>query len=276
MIEEIKVHEHGRVVLMDIMGSDHDIADAARISYGKGTKSVSDDRGLIRYLMRHWHTTPFEMVELKFALKMPIFIARQHLRHRTASVNEYSGRYSVMSDDFYLPPLDKIKPQSLTNKQGRDGTFTAAEAESVQHAMSSTFEKAHREYRHMIDPDVDATRELARIVLPVANYTEMYWKIDLHNFFHYIRLRMDGHAQEEIRDYATAMYNMVKARLPIACEAFEDYRFNAVTLSAGEVRAVDDLISGIFRDDAAYYGMGAREWREFNDKWGAAIARKRK
>ena len=274
MIEEVKVHEHGHVVLLDVMGSDHDIADAARISYGKGTKSVSDDRGLIRYLMRHWHTTPFEMIELKFGLKMPIFVARQHLRHRTASVNEYSGRYSVMSDEFYTPDIEKIQPQSKTNKQGRGGEFSEAEKNTIRNGMLYAYEKAHNEYRYMID--TDATRELARIVLPVANYTEMYWKIDLHNFFHYIRLRMDDHAQEEIRDYATAMYNMVKTRLPIACEAFEDYRFNSVTLSAGEVRAVDDLISNIFRNDAEYYGMGAREWREFNEKWGAAIARNKK
>lgn len=274
MIEKMQIHEHGHVALIDIMGDDHAIADAARISYGAGTKSVSDDRNLIRYLVRHKHTSPLEMVELKFGLKMPIFVARQHVRHRMASINEYSGRYSVMSDEFYTPQRDLIQKQSQANKQGRDGEFDSKDKDAITWMLESSYEKAYQEYSHMIAKDV--SRELARLVLPVANYTEMYWKIDLHNFFHYIRLRMDPHAQQEIQDYARAMYEMVKARLPIACEAFEDYILNSVTLSASELRAVEDLTINTFRDDADYYGMGAREWREFKQKWAKSILQIRK
>ena len=274
MIEKMQIHEHGHVALIDIMGDDHAIADAARISYGAGTKSVSDDRNLIRYLVRHKHTSPLEMVELKFGLKMPIFVARQHVRHRMASINEYSGRYSVMSDEFYTPQRDLIQKQSQANKQGRDGEFDGRDKDAITWMLESSYEKAYQEYSHMIAKDV--SRELARLVLPVANYTEMYWKIDLHNFFHYIRLRMDPHAQQEIQDYARAMYEMVKARLPIACEAFEDYILNSVTLSASELRAVEDLTINTFRDDADYYGMGAREWREFKQKWAKSILQIRK
>lgn len=269
MDNKVKVHEHGHVILLDVMGDDHAIADAARISYGAGTKSVNDDRNLIRYLIRHRHTSPVEMVELKFALKMPIFVARQHVRHRTASINEYSGRYSIMSDEFYMPDPALVKKQSTTNRQGRAGDFSNSEVETVLWSMDSVYEKAKKEYQYLID--TDTSRELARLVLPVANYTEMYWKIDLHNFFHYTRLRMDPHAQQEIQDYARAMYELVKARLPIACEAFEDYMLNSRNLSAAETRAIRDAITHTFVDDAAHYGMGAREWREFKDVWGSAL-----
>jgi thymidylate synthase (FAD) len=251
------------------MGDDHAIADAARISYGTGTKSISDDRGLIRYLVRHKHTSPLEMVELKFGLKMPIFVARQHIRHRTASVNEYSGRYSVMSDEFYTPQDQLIQKQSQSNRQGRAGEFDENDKLSVKWMLESSYEKAHQEYSHMIEKDV--SRELARLVLPVANYTEMYWKIDLHNFFHYIRLRMDSHAQQEIQDFARTMYDLVKARLPIACEAFEDYILNSVTLSSAEIKAITDLTLRSFRDNAEYYGMSVREWKEFNERWALSI-----
>lgn len=273
MIEKVKVHEYGHVALIDVMGSDHDIADAARISYGAGTRSVSDDRNLIRYLVRHKHTSPLEMVELKFGLKMPIFVARQHIRHRTASVNEYSGRYSEMSDEFYLPKLENIKYQSTSNKQGREGAVDEHTAKSISWVMDSCYEKSYQEYSHMILGGV--SRELARLVLPVANYTEMYWKIDLHNFFHYIKLRMDKHAQQEIQDFACAMYNLVKARLPIACEAFEDYILNSVTLSNAEQRAINDAIMHCFIDDPKHYGMGDREWREFKQTWGNALFRQK-
>lgn len=269
MENKVTVHKHGHVILLDVMGDDHAIADAARISYGAGTKSVSDDRNLIRYLIRHRHTSPIEMVELKFALKMPVFVARQHVRHRTASINEYSGRYSVMSDEFYLPDAAQIKKQSTTNKQGRAGDFSISEVDTILHGMQRAYDTTKQEYDYMIK--CDTSRELARLVLPVANYTEMYWKIDLHNFFHYVKLRMDSHAQQEIQDYARAMYDLVKARLPIACEAFEDYMFNGKHLSAMEACAIRDAITHTFVDDAAHYGMGAREWREFKAVWGTVL-----
>ena len=203
-IVEKKVHEHGFVRLVDIMGSDGDIADAARVSYGKGTRAVSDNRNLIRYLVRHKHTSPLEMASVKFHLKLPIFVMRQLVRHRTAKLNEYSGRYSVMSDDCYVPEPEYIQPQSMSNKQGRAGELSDGWKRKYKTIISDITTKAIIAYELLLGNKTiehgGLTRELARTVLPVSNYTECYWKIDLHNFFHFCKLRMDSHAQQEIQD----------------------------------------------------------------------------
>ena len=216
-----QINEHGFVRVVDTMGDDAAIVQAARVSYGDGTKTVNEDRGLIRYLMRHRHTTPFEMCEIKFHLKMPIFVARQWFRHRTASINEYSGRYSEMKDEFYLPPLKRIAGQSDTNKQGSGDALAEGHALEIQESMQEEQEIVRKNYEHYLDEGV--ARELARVNLPLSQYTECYWKIDLHNLFHFLSLRMDSHAQSEIRDFAIAMADAVKIWCPMAWEAFEDY-----------------------------------------------------
>ena len=205
----------GFVRLVDYMGGDESIVQAARVSYGKGTKSVNEDRGLIRYLMRHLHTTPFEMVELKFHVKLPIFVARQWIRHRTANVNEYSGRYSVMKDEFYVPEHEAIHFQSLKNKQGRRKEDVPVELRhKVLEILSGSQAQLYSEYQGMLEDDI--ARELARINLPLSLYTEWYWKIDLHNLFHFLRLRIDPHAQYEIRVYGEAMAEITQKVAPIA------------------------------------------------------------
>jgi thymidylate synthase (FAD) len=291
-IKEQKLHEHGFVRLIDVMGSDGDIADAARVSYGKGTRTASDNRNLIRYLVRHKHTSPLEMVEVKFHLKLPIFIMRQLVRHRTASLNEYSGRYSIMTDDCYEPSDEYLKPQSQTNKQGRDGELPDVWKESYRQKIRGAINKALVAYKFLIGNETTShgglTRELARTVLPVSNYTECYWKIDLHNFFHFCRLRMDDHAQQEIQDYARCMYEMVKPEVPIATEAFEDYSLNSMSLSRMELSALKYILktfpemqasSGFTQNITSYmktafkttdnvpFDMGKREWKEFLDKF---------
>lgn len=240
---EIKVHDHGMVALVDVMPrlcpvgktADYAIVQAARVSYGEGTKQVNEDRGLIRYLARHRHTTPFEMVEFKFHHCMPIFIARQWIRHRTANVNEYSARYSIVKDRFYRPTPDYIRKQSLVNRQGRDEPLDQATAEEFL-AYLDRCEALYEEYQKMTEKGV--AREIARIGLPVNVYTEWYWKIDLHNLFHFLSLRMDSHAQQEIRDYATAMYELIKPIVPVAAEAFMDYNLNAMHLTRLEIEAL--------------------------------------
>jgi thymidylate synthase (FAD) len=287
-IKEQCIHEYGFVRLIDIMGSDEDIADAARVSYGKGTRTASDNRNLIRYLVRHKHTSPLEMVEVKFHLKLPIFIMRQLVRHRTASLNEYSGRYSIMSDDFYEPSDDYIQPQSQTNKQGRGGELSDAWKQSYKQRIHEITTKAKYAYKFLIGTESMShgglTRELARTVLPVSNYTECYWKIDLHNFFHFCRLRMDDHAQQEIQDYAKVMYEMVKPEVPIATEAFEDYIYNSSTLSRMEMNVLKYVFdnfplmqhsSGYCQNIISYmdeiskekdFGLSKREWVELKEK----------
>ena len=204
-----KIHNHGFVGLIDVMGSDSDIADAARVSYGSGTKTISDDRNLVRYLVRHKHTSPLEMAEVKFHLKLPIFVMRQLVRHRTANLNEYSGRYSEMSNEFYMPEPEYLAPQSTTNKQGRDGELTTNDKMSIRGFLYDAFTSAYEGYKCLLGKESNEpilitglSRELARIVMPVANYTECYWKCDLHNFFHLCKLRIDKHAQKEIVDFA--------------------------------------------------------------------------
>ncbi len=207
--KEFRVLNHGFVRLVDYMGGDESIVQAARVSYGKGTKSVSEDRTLIRYLMRHQHTTPFEMVEFKFHVKLPIFVARQWIRHRTANVNEYSGRYSIMPEEFYVPEETAIKYQSQSNKQGRDNEEVPPEIRKrVLEILLKEQKSAFDGYQEMLDYNI--ARELARINLPLSLYTQWYWKIDLHNLFHFLKLRMDKNAQFEIRVYAEKMAEIVK------------------------------------------------------------------
>jgi thymidylate synthase (FAD) len=240
---EVKVHDHGLVALLDVMPrfapvgktADFAIVQAARVSYGEGTKQVSEDRGLIRYLARHRHTTPFEMVEFKFHHVMPIFVARQWIRHRTANVNEYSARYSVVKDRFYRPSLESIRQQSATNRQGGDQPADVATAEDFLRYLDAT-EAHYADYERMLEKGI--ARELARIGLPLSVYTEWYWKIDLHNLFHFLSLRMDPHAQREIRDYANAMFALIQPLVPVAAEAFLDYRLNAISLSRLEIEAL--------------------------------------
>jgi len=241
---EIDVHDHGLVALCDVMPrlvpagktADFAIVQAARVSYGEGTKQVSEDRGLIRYLMRHRHTTPFEMVELKFHCVMPIFVARQWIRHRTANVNEYSARYSVVKDRFFRPPADAVRQQSAANRQGGDEAVDDVRVASDFLAYLDRAEALYAGYEAALAGGV--SREMARIGLPLSTYTEWYWKIDLHNLFHFLSLRMDPHAQQEIRDYANAMFALIEPLAPVACEAFLDHRLHAVTLSRLEVEAV--------------------------------------
>lgn len=240
---EIKVHDHGLVALTDVMPrlvpegktADFAIVQAARVSYGQGTKQVSEDRGLIRYLARHRHSTPFEMVEFKFHHAMPIFVARQWIRHRTANVNEYSARYSVVKDRFYRPTIDNVRQQSLTNRQGGDDRIDAGTAQEFLDYLD-TAERQYAEYERLIEKGV--SRELARIALPVSVYTEWYWKIDLHNLLRFLSLRMDAHAQQEIRDYATAMFELIRPIVPIAAEAFLDYDLGGVHLTRLEIEAM--------------------------------------
>ncbi len=215
--------------------ADFAIVQAARVSYGEGTKQINEDRGLIRYLARHRHSTPFEMVEFKFHHVMPIFIARQWIRHRTANVNEYSARYSVVRDRFYRPDLENVRKQSLANRQGGDEPIEAATAQEFLDYLAKV-ESSYADYQSLMDKGV--ARELARIGLPVNVYTEWYWKIDLHNLFHFLSLRMDEHAQQEIRDYATAMYRLIEPIVPIAAEAFMDYNLGGMHLTRLEIEAI--------------------------------------
>ena len=240
---EARVHEHGLVALVDVMPrvvpvgqtADSAIVQAARVSYGDGTKRVNEDRGLIRYLLRHRHTTPFEMVEFKFHVVMPIFVARQWIRHRTANVNEYSARYSVVPDRFYIPKVEDVRSQSAVNRQGRGEPVDAATAERFI-AFLRQSEALYRGYEGMLEEGV--SRELARMGLPVNVYTEWYWKCDLHNLLHFLSLRMDEHAQKEIRDYAAAMFEMIRVIVPVTCEAFEDYRLGGAFLTRLELESL--------------------------------------
>lgn len=241
----VKVHRHGFIALLDVMPrlapegrtADYAIVQAARVSYGEGTKHVREDRGLIRYLMRHRHTSPFEMVELKFHCRLPIFVARQWIRHRTASVNEVSGRYSVLADQYYRPEVDLIRAQSAANRQGGEEPASEMTARDFL-AWLDDIEARHAAYRELLERGL--SRELGRIGLPLSIYTEWYWKCDLHNVLHFLGLRLDRHAQREIRDYAVAMFALIQPVVPLACEAFVDYQLDAVTLSRQEVEAIRD------------------------------------
>ena len=264
---EFKVLDHGFVRLVDYMGSDSAIVQAARVSYGEGTKKVSEDRSLLRYLMRQRHTSPFEMVEFKFHVKLPIFVARQWIRHRSASVNEYSGRYSVMKEEFYLPRPEGIRYQSTVNKQGRSEEEVPDEtkAKLLDYLVTSQKE-AYGAYSGYVEEGL--ARELARINLPLSLYTEWYWKIDLHNLFHFLRLRMDVHAQKEFREYAKVIAEIVKTVCPTSYEAFMDYSVNSVQFSAVELRAIQDRLADISlnQEELVKRGLSRREAAEFLDK----------
>ncbi|HLY77528.1 MAG TPA: FAD-dependent thymidylate synthase [Thermoplasmata archaeon] len=236
------VLSHGFVVLVDYMGNDAAIVQAARVSYGPGTKSIRDDRGLIRYLLRHRHTTPFEMVEFKFLIRLPIYVARQMVRHRTASLNEFSQRYSIVPDEFDLPPVEEIRRQSARNRQGRAEPLPAEVAGRFRADLARVSHEAYAAYSTALEAGV--ARETARMVLPLAYYTQWYWKIDLWNLLHFLSLRLDAHSQEEIRVYAAELAKAVQAVCPVAYEAFEDFVLGGVQLSRKERRAVRSLLEG--------------------------------
>ncbi len=248
----------GFVRLVDYMGDDSAIVQAARVSYGEGTKTYREDRGLIRYLLRNKHTSPFEMVEFKFHVKLPIFIARQWIRHRTANVNEYSGRYSEMPEEFFIPDMDQIRSQSDINKQGRSDEVLA-NASGIIKSMEQSQQSSYAEYKSYLDNGL--ARELARINLPLSSYTEWYWKIDLHNLLHFLRLRLDPHAQYEIRVYGEAIAEIIKPIVPLTYEAFVDYTLNAKTFSKLELSVIKSLIDtkSVNLDKLIEMGLSKRE-----------------
>jgi thymidylate synthase (FAD) len=268
LFRPIPVLDHGFVRPIDYMGDDAAIVQAARVSYGRGTRRVQEDTGLIRYLMRHRHTTPFEMCEIKFHVKLPIFVARQWIRHRTASINEYSARYSILDKEFYIPAPEQLAAQSVVNRQGRGSVLQGAEAEAVLAILRDDSERCYAHYASMLneeptDPSRQGlARELARMNLTLNTYTQWYWKTNLHNLFHFLSLRADAHAQHEIRVYADAMLTMVDAWVPAAAQAFRDYRLGAVTLSAQMLAVLRRMLAGeaVTQDSS---GMSKREWTEF-------------
>lgn len=265
------VLDHGFVRVVDYMGDDAAICQAARVSYGTGTKSVQNDEGLIRYLMRHWHSTPFEMCEVKLHVKLPVFVARQWIRHRTANVNEYSARYSILDREFYIPAPEHLAAQSVVNNQGRGEALTGAEAERVLRYLKDDAGTAYDHYQEMISQDGQQglARELARMNLPANIYTQWYWKVDLHNLFHFLRLRADAHAQYEIRVYADCICRMVADWVPAAYSAFEDYRLGGAVLSERGVDSLRRMLSGetVTQETS---GMSKGEWREFEAIWAKA------
>ncbi|MGB0905005.1 MAG: FAD-dependent thymidylate synthase, partial [Mangrovicoccus sp.] len=258
------VLDHGFVRVVDYMGDDAAIVQAARVSYGAGTKKARDDAGLIRYLMRHWHSTPFEMCEVKLHVKLPVFVARQWIRHRTANVNEYSARYSILDREFYIPAPEQLAAQSTQNNQGRGETLEGEEAARVLELLKSDSMRAYDHYEDMLSQDGQKglARELARMNLPANIYTQWYWKVDLHNLFHFLRLRADSHAQYEIRVYADLICDMVKDWVPAAYAAFEDYRLGGAHLSGKGLAAVKAKLAGqeVTQENS---GMSPGEWREF-------------
>ena len=265
------VLDHGYIRVVDYMGDDSAIVQAARVSYGRGTKQVSQDAGLIRYLMRHWHTTPFEMCEIKLHVKLPIFVARQWIRHRTANVNEYSARYSILDREFYIPAPDQVAAQSASNRQGRGGELSTDDSAAVIDLLRTDAERCYADYLWLlntddvgepIDPDRPGlARELARMNLTLSTYTQWYWKTDLHNLMHFVRLRADPHAQYEIRVYAEVIADIMARWVPIATEAFADYRQDAVQVSRGGMAVIRRMLAGEAVDPADS-GLSAREWRE--------------
>lgn len=263
LYEAKPVLDHGFVRAIDYMGDDAAIVQAARVSYGRGTKAVSNDEGLIRYLMRHWHSTPFEMCEIKLHVKLPVFVARQWIRHRTANVNEYSARYSVLDREFYIPAPENLAAQSTQNNQGRGAVLEGDEAQRVLDMLREDSNRAYDHYEDMLrtDGQQGLARELARMNLPANIYTQWYWKTDLHNLFHFLRLRADPHAQYEIRVYADAIAAIVRDWVPLAYGAFEDYRMGGAHLSRGALEVVRRMLAGeeVTQETS---GLSGREWRE--------------
>ncbi len=265
------VLDHGFIRVIDYMGDDAAICQAARVSYGKGTKSVQNDEGLIRYLMRHWHSTPFEMCEIKLHVKLPVFVARQWIRHRTANVNEYSARYSILDREFYIPAPEHLAAQSVINNQGRGEALTGDEAARVLAYLKDDAARCYDHYAEMIDTEGQQglARELARMNLPANIYTQWYWKVDLHNLFHFLRLRADSHAQYEIRVYAEEICRVVADWVPAAYGAFEDYRMGGATLSGKAIDCVRRMLKGeVVTQETS--GMSKGEWREFEGVIGSA------
>ena len=271
MFKPLPVLDHGFVRIIDYMGDDAAIVQAARVSYGKGTTKVSDDAGLLNYLLRHRHSTPFEMCEIKYHIKLPIFIARQWIRHRTANVNEYSARYSVLDREFYIPDQVNLATQSQSNRQGRGEVLEGKEAVAVLDLLRDDAENNYNHYvemlnedesGHIIDESRDGlSRELARMNLTLNTYTQWYWKIDLHNLLHFLSLRADEHAQYEIRVYAEVIMETVKRWCPITYDAFIDHRVNSVTLSGKAIQVVKKMIDGVSIEQEES-GLSKREWRE--------------
>lgn len=275
LFQPLSVLDHGFVRVIDYMGDDSAIVQAARVSYGRGTSKLRDDRGLIRYLMRHRHTTPLEMCEIKLHVKLPIFVARQWIRHRTANVNEYSGRYSILDREFYLPSADQLGEQSRTNRQGRDAKLSPQQAAQVLSLLQQDAERCYDHYEQLLNEDETGAaqrpedpqlaRELARMNLTLNYYTQWYWKIDLHNLLHFLALRIDAHAQYEIRVYGEAIARIVQAWVPVAWEAFVDYRLKAALFSRAELEAIQARLRGE-QPDLAALGLSVREQREFEAK----------
>jgi thymidylate synthase (FAD) len=271
LYEAIPILDHGFIRVIDYMGDDTSIVQAARVSYGKGTKKVSTDAGLIKYLMRHWHSTPFEMCEIKYHVKLPIFIARQWIRHRTANVNEYSARYSILDKEFYLPAVENLAAQSQSNRQGRGDVLTGDQAKKVLDLLRKDAEQTYDNYETMLNERYDGSvinenqvglaRELARMNLTLNTYTQWYWKTDLLNLMNFLRLRADHHAQYEIRAYADAMLDTVKRWVPITYDAFLDYRVGGTEVSSKGKKIIQKLISGE-KVDAEKSGLSKREWNE--------------
>lgn len=271
LFQPLPVLDHGFVRVIDYMGDDAAIVQAARVSYGRGTRKVSEDRGLIRYLMRHRHTTPFEMCEIKYHVKLPIFVARQWIRHRTANVNEYSGRYSVMDREFYIPSPEHLAAQSSSNRQGRGDVLEGEEAAEVLEILKQDSRRAYADYEKILNETengevLDETRqglarELARMNLPVNFYTQWYWKVDLHNLLHFLSLRADPHAQYEIRAYAEVMLDTVKRWTPLAYEAFADYVMGGTHISKQGLEILRRMLDGeqVTQETS---GLSPREWRE--------------
>ncbi len=271
LFQPIPVLDHGFVRVVDYMGDDGAVVQAARVSYGRGTKKVREDRGLIRYLMRHRHTTPFEMCEIKYHVKLPIFVARQWIRHRTANVNEYSARYSILDNEFYVPAPQDLAAQSTTSRQGRGEVLEGSEAQRVLDVLREDAARVYEHYVEMLNEDDAGTvidpersglaRELARMNLSLNFYTQWYWKIDLYNLMHFLDLRADDHSQHEIRVYAKAMLETLERWVPLTCEAFMDYRRGGAELSAAGIAIVKRMLSGeeVTQEDS---GLSKREWRE--------------
>ena len=271
LYEAIPILDHGFIRVVDYMGDDTSIVQAARVSYGKGTKKVSTDSGLIKYLMRHWHSTPFEMCEIKYHIKLPIFIARQWIRHRTANVNEYSARYSILDKEFYLPSSEHLAAQSQINRQGRGDVLKGEQAKKVLDLLKNDAERTYNNYEEMLNQRYDGTvidekkvglaRELARMNLTLNTYTQWYWKTDLLNLMNFLRLRADRHAQYEIREYADAMLDTVKKWVPITYDAFMDYRVGGTEVSAKGKKVIQQLIKGE-EVSIEQSGLSKREWNE--------------
>ncbi|MEZ5837747.1 MAG: FAD-dependent thymidylate synthase [Geminicoccaceae bacterium] len=266
LYEPLPVLDQGFIRVIDYMGDDAAIVQAARVSYGKGTKHVSNDRGLINYLMRHRHTSPFEMCEIKLHIKLPIFVARQWIRHRTANVNEYSARYSILDDGTYQPEAHELAVQATTNRQGRGDRVDERHSDALLARLADNAARNLDDYRWLLNAEEDGqrpglSRELARIVLPLSSYTQWYWKTDLHNLLHFLALRADPHAQYEIRVYADRLMEVLRRWVPLTASAFEDYRLNAVTLSGKALACVQRMLAGetVTQETS---GLGAGEWRE--------------